>query len=196
MPRAPPQPGICTKDLLPVPPAANVKLALGTFLALQILDRGVVLKHQLQVKFYEVVEGDDQQCRKAPRDACYDSGNTIPRMQFVLVRCEQVKSEDDGHYASHHDDKQGSEDIEQQLYEKLPVVEADTVVDPWAMVVHIEDAAVANTAVVCAVRLPYVAHLAVPSALCLVSHVKAPIRWYKTRIRHDALVERDKQVEE
>jgi len=196
MPRAPPQPRIYTKDLLPVPPAANVKLALGTLLALQILYRGVILKHQLQVKLYEVVKGDNQQCRQAPRNAYYDSEDTIYRMQSGLIRCELDEHQDEGYYARRYNDRQGSKDIEQQLYEKLPVVEADTIVDPWAMVIHIKDAAVANTAVVCAVRLPHIAHLAVPPALCLIAHVKAPIRWYKTRIRHDALVDRDKQVEE
>jgi len=73
MPWAPPQPRVCTKDLLPVPPATNVKLALGPLLTLQILDRGVVFKHQLQVELYEVVECEHQQHREAPNDANKDN---------------------------------------------------------------------------------------------------------------------------
>jgi len=80
--------------------------------------------------------------------------------------------------------------IKQELHEKLPIVEAHAVVDPRAVVIHIQDASVANAAVVATVRLPNIAHFAVPPSLRLVPHVETPIWWYNTWICHDAIVER------
>jgi len=95
-----------------------------------------------------------------------------------------------------HNDQQTSIDVKQQLDEELPVVEANTIVDPRAMMVHVEDAPVANAAVMHAVRLPDIAHLAISSTLGFVTHVEAPVRRYQTRICHDALVERCNQIDE
>jgi hypothetical protein len=64
------------------------------------------------------------------------------------------------------------------------------------MVIHVQDASVANAAMVSSVWLPNVAHLAVSSSLCLIAHVEAPIGRHHTWICHDALVESREQVGE
>jgi len=46
------------------------------------------------------------------------------------------------------------------------------------------------------IRLPYVAHLAVPPALGLITHIEAPVRWHDTWICHDALIEGCHQIDE
>ena len=50
--------------------------------------------------------------------------------------------------------------MEEHVEEELVVVEADAVGDPWAMVVHLEDAAIALRAVMAPVGLRLVAPLA------------------------------------
>jgi len=40
-------------------------------------------------------------------------------------------------YGREDDHDQAGVDIEQQLHEELSVVEADAIIDPWAVVVHI-----------------------------------------------------------
>jgi hypothetical protein len=62
--------------------------------------------------------------------------------------------------------------------------------------IHVQNAPVANAAMVAPVRLPDVAHLAIPAPLRLIAHVEAPIWWYNAWIRHDAFVERKEEVEE
>jgi hypothetical protein len=99
----------------------------------------------------------------------------------------------DGREDNHY---QASVDIEQELDEELSVVEANTIVDPWAMVVHVENATVADTAMMCTVGLPNIAHFTIPPSLSLITHVKAPIWRHHTWICHDALIERSNQIEE
>jgi len=62
------------------------------------------------------------------------------------------------------------------------------------MVIHVQDASVANAAMVSSVWLPNVAHLAISSSLRLITHVEAPIGRHHTWICHDALVEGREQV--
>jgi len=92
--------------------------------------------------------------------------------------------------------KQINVDITEQLDEKFSVVESNAVVNPRTMMVHIQDATVADAAVMCSVRLPDIAHLAIPSSFCFVSHVESPIFWYEAWIRHDAFVKGKAKVEE
>jgi len=60
--------------------------------------------------------------------------------------------------------------------------------------VHVQNATVANAAVVASVRFPNIAHFAIPTPLRLVPHVETPIRWHDTRICHNAIVERHEKV--
>jgi hypothetical protein len=86
--------------------------------------------------------------------------------------------------------------VAQQLNKEFPIIEANAIVDPWAVMIHVQNAAIANAAVVSAVWLPHIAHLAVSPSLRLVTHVKTPIGRYDARIRHDALIEREHEIAE
>jgi len=92
--------------------------------------------------------------------------------------------------------QQAAVHIQEELDEELSVVEANAIVDPWAMVVHVENATVADTAMMCTVGLPNIAHFTIPPSLSLITHVKAPIWRHHTWICHDALIERSNQIEE
>jgi len=62
--------------------------------------------------------------------------------------------------------------------------------------VHIQNTTITNTAMVCSIGLPDIAHFAVPPAFCLIAHVKAPVWWNKTWICHNALIKSYHQVGE
>ena len=62
--------------------------------------------------------------------------------------------------ASRHDQEAGHGAVEEHVHEEFVVVETDTVSNPWAMMVHLEDAAVALGAMMASVRLCLVAPLA------------------------------------
>jgi len=64
------------------------------------------------------------------------------------------------------------------------------------MMVHVENATVANTAMVRSIRLPHVAHFAITPPLGLITHVEAPIWRHNTWICHDALIEGRNQAQE
>jgi hypothetical protein len=63
-------------------------------------------------------------------------------------------------------------------------------------VIHVQDASVADTAMVSSVRFPNIAHLAISSSLGFIAHIESPIRWHNTWVCHNALVEGCKQVSE
>jgi len=88
-----------------------------------------------------------------------------------------------------HNNSQAAIDVHEQLDEELPVVKADTVVDPWAVVIHVQHAPVAYAAVMSSVRFPDITHLAVPSSFCLITHVESPIGRHQAWVCHDALIE-------
>jgi len=173
----PPQPGLGSEDLLPISTAANVELALGSFLALEILDSGVVFQHELRVELDEVGKRAKQQHGEAKRHTYNNTRDAIQGfVAKVLVLCEFNETVVQLRDCENDHDGQTQIHITQQLDKELPVIEANTIVDPWAMVVHVQDAAVTDAAMMCTVGLPYVAHLAISSTFCLIAHVEAPIR--------------------
>lgn len=67
------------------------------------------------------------------------------------------------------------EDIDEQKHEEFAVPKANTVVDPRAVMVHVQHTPVASRAVMASLRLEYIAHQAVPPSFILrVSQVEAP----------------------
>jgi hypothetical protein len=185
----PPQIRIRAEDLLPIPTAANIEFTFRTLFAFQVLDRSVVFQNKLQVKLDEVRQCEDQQqAHQISHDDANTAGN-IPAVNAVWALCQITESVVELGDGGEDDDDKAAVRIEKELHEELAVVEADTIVDPGAMMVHVEDAAVADTAVVSPVWLPYVAHLAIPPPLCLVAHIKPPIRRHHTWVCPDALVE-------
>jgi hypothetical protein len=93
------------------------------------------------------------------------------------------------------DNENATVNVKQKLEEELSIVEADTIIDPRTVVIHVEDASIAYATVVCAIRLPYVAHLAIPPSLRFIAHVKAPVWRYNSWICHNALIERSAQID-
>jgi len=75
-----------------------------------------------------------------------------------------------------NDDEVGDdENVDEEQDEKLAVPEPDTIVNPRAVMVHVQHASVAGRAVMAALRLKYVAHEAVATAFVLwVTQVEAP----------------------
>lgn len=68
-------------------------------------------------------------------------------------------------------------DVDQEQHEVFPVPIANTIVDPRAVMVHIENATIASRAVVTTLRLEHIAHQAVPPSLVLrVSQVESLIK--------------------
>mmetsp|Transcript_44548 Transcript_44548/g.128774 ORF Transcript_44548/g.128774 Transcript_44548/m.128774 type:complete len:269 (-) Transcript_44548:275-1081(-) len=190
----PPEPLVRAEDLFPVPCTPDVKLALRVLLALQVLDRSVVVPHQFDMKLDELCERAQQQEGQAEGKHDKKAGKHEPSgwtgCAHLRIPLEEFGNRPD------NDDHEADIHVPQQLDEEFSVVEADAIVDPWAMVVHVQDATVANAAVMCAVRLPDITHLAIPPPLRFVPHVEAPIRWNYARVSHDALVEGREQVQE
>lgn len=73
----------------------------------------------------------------------------------------------------------------------LSVPESYTIVNPWTMMIHIEDATVARRAVMASFWLEYVAHEAVAAPFVLViTEMEAPEDWDLPRIRRHSLEKR------
>ena len=82
-------------------------------------------------------------------------------------------------------------DVNEEQHEVLAVPEAHTVVDPRAVMVHVEHTSVAHRAVVTSLWLEHVAHQAIPSAFVLwVAQVKAPENGDLPRVSSHGLDER------
>lgn len=96
------------------------------------------------------------------------------------------------------DDEVGdNKDVDEKENEEFAVPESDAVVDPGAVMVHVEDAAVARRAVMAPFWLKDVAHEAVASALVLrVTQVEAPEDWNLSRVRRHRLNEGPNQHKE
>jgi len=62
--------------------------------------------------------------------------------------------------ACRHNKKGCHRTVEEHIHKKFVVVEADTVGNPWAVMVHLENASVALRAMVASVRFSFVAPLA------------------------------------
>ena len=83
-------------------------------------------------------------------------------------------------WSEHRKDNEdgGQLDVDEKQQEVLTVPEADAVVDPRAVMVHVEHASVAGGAVMAPLGLEDVAHEAVAATLVLrVSQVEAPEDW-------------------
>ena len=81
-------------------------------------------------------------------------------------------------------------DVDEEQNEELAVPKADAVVNPWAVMVHIEHTPVARRAVMTPLWLKNVAHKAVSASLILrISQVEAPKYGYLAWIGSHGLYE-------
>lgn len=113
----------------------------------------------------------------------------VPKYVFVLVVLPSVlvglEVELNGlHEVKKREDnniKNGHVDVEQEQQEVLPVPEADAVVYPGTVVVHVEHAPVAGRTVVAPLWFENIAHQTVPSSFVLrvavveALHLKSPL---------------------
>ncbi len=144
-----PQQLVRAKDLVPVVGRTDVVHAPEHFpLLVQILDRRLVSRNQEQMELHEASK---QHCDQAINDIGHLNDGVlkekllatrrrreIVRVQFPDDRLQEIVA----HYQG---DKVGrDEDVDEEEDEVLAVPEADAVVDPGAVVVHVEDAAVAG----------------------------------------------------
>ena len=84
----------------------------------------------------------------------------------------------------------GEMDVGEQKHEVFAIPEANAVVHPRAVVVHVDHAAVAHRTVVAALRLEQVAHQTIPLAFFLtVVDVEAPVGRHLPRVGHHHLHE-------
>ena len=91
----------------------------------------------------------------------------------------------------HSDHVSYDEDVDEEKYEELAVPEANAIVDPGAVMVHVENAAIARGTMMAALRLEYVAHQTVTASFVLwITEVEAPEDGYLTWISRHALNER------
>jgi len=112
-------------------------------------------------------------------------------VEAPLYRFEPVKEQRKRHKVrnAHH--------INQQEEEVLAVPKPNTIIDPGTVVVHIEHAAIANGAVVAALRLKDVAHEAVATAFLLwIAQMEAPEHGYLSGVRSHCLDETPDEHEE
>ena len=87
--------------------------------------------------------------------------------------------------------------IDKEKDKKLAVPETNTVVNPRAMMVHVEHAPVARRAMMATLRLKYVAHEAVAATFVLrVTQVEAPEDWNLTWVSCHRLDERPYEQDE
>ena len=76
-----------------------------------------------------------------------------------------------------------NENIDQQQDKELAIPEANTVVDPRTMMVHVEHATATTRAMVTPLRLEDVAHQTVSSSLVFsITKMETPKYWNLTRI--------------
>ena len=90
-----------------------------------------------------------------------------------------------------------NEDVDEEEHEELAVPEANTIVDPRAVMVHVEDAAIAGGTMMATLRLENVAHQTVTASFVLrITEMEAPEDGYLTWISRHALNERPDEEDE
>ena len=101
-------------------------------------------------------EGRDDKGEDAGENVgCHD------KVAHLVVECIRVAQRPRNDRVARRDDQQaGHRAVEEHVHEEFVVVEADAVGDPGAMMVHLEDAAVALGAVMASVRFSLVTPLA------------------------------------
>ena len=116
-------------------------------------DRGELAADEVEMESHE--SGDDE-----GEDAGQNVGrhDKVAHLVIECVRMAQRARND--RVTRRHDQQAGHRTVEEHVHEEFVVVEADAVSDPGAMMVHLEDAAIALRAVMAPVWLRLVAPLA------------------------------------
>jgi len=144
-----PQESVNSEDLLPVALGSNVVQTLVSFvLHLKVLDRRLVVQSELDVEL-------EEHRHQHSDDSVHDEGKlkdqVVLNNVFVVLLLRVVIDIDSPGDAIEPGGEHGEnvevchdENVDKQKDEELAVPEANTVVDPGAMMVHVEHAAVAG----------------------------------------------------
>ena len=122
---------------------------------------------------------------------CHLDNNVLGQLLLIFLLCAiviRVKTPLNTFQPSvpHRDDHEvgDNQHVDQEQDEKFAIPKSNAVIDPGAVMVHVEYAPIAAGAMMTTFRLKYVAHEAVSAALILrVAQVEAPEDGYLAGIR-------------
>lgn len=149
----------------------------------------------------ELKEERYQECNEAVEYVAELNQQGAQEQLLVSLGLGQVECIDLPLYAHrkviHHgdgDEVGGDEDVDEQEEEELAIPEADAIIYPGTVVVHVEYAPAAGGAVVTPLWLEDVAHQTVATSLVFcVAQVEAPKHWHLPRVGSHDLEERPHQ---
>jgi hypothetical protein len=161
----------------------------------QVLNSCLVLsgKHDVELKEggHQAHNSEVQQKTEHDKDLSAKLRAVGGEHTFVVspLDClDKIVGEETKSHVSH------DEDIDEKKQEVLSVPETNAIVDPWAVVVHIQNASIAGGAVMASLRLENVAHETVSASLVLViAEMEAPEHRNLAWIRCHRLEEGPKQ---
>lgn len=174
------QPRIGAKDLFPILLTSHIVYALEWLSKfIEVLNRSLVVAGEHDMEFEEC---SHQACNDNVKDKRDHDHDVVTQIWIVARKEFVVKTPKDGLVkVVHHGQHCGVSDkehINQEENKVLPVPKADAVVDPRAVMVHVEHASVASGAVMASLRLEDIAHEAVPPPFVfIVSQMEAPEHW-------------------
>ena len=124
----------------------NVGSSVGVALTFQVIEGGGVLQDQLDMELKEEGDGEEEYDFKGNTGSTQDKGS---RDGFLALEEFDHFGDQEGDFAGEGEDN-SQDDVEEEEHEVLTVGEPDAVGDPRAVVVHVENAALAGRTVVAA----------------------------------------------
>merc|ERR1719343_1146801 len=109
------------------------------------LDGGLVSKHQVHVEAAQQTQCDEYAEGNDPRQ-----GDALPVDESEATSPRVPDRFYEGLQEDHHNKPATTHQVQQEQAKVPVVVVAHAIVDPWAMVVHLEHAPIADAAMVCA----------------------------------------------
>lgn len=172
--RKEPQNLIFPENLQPILVSTQSELILDPDDGVQGFDRRRIIQNEFDMK---LKEEENQYSKDIHNQISRDHDDhsidlTKLELQMVKLQCQRVNFVEFYYINEDHKEKE----VEQELHEELPVVEANAVIDPRTVMVHIEHTDVADWAVMASLRLEGVTDQAISFTFrVLVSDVEAPI---------------------
>jgi hypothetical protein len=170
---------------------------------LETFEGGHVVEDEYEVEVSELREDGREEYHKQESGIDGQREQQLPPFDGLLIGGQVPKyCVDNRGKHCHKIEVQRSQGIEQQKEEELSVPEAHTIVYPWTMVIHIQNASIAGRTVMTSIRLEHIAHQAIALAFGIwVAHVEAlelkshtyPINRHAAWVGQDRLKERPHQ---
>ena len=175
-----PKVAIATKDLFPILLRRDVIQALvWVSFHFKILDCRLIRQGKFNVELEEHGHQDSNDSIEHECDLNYNvlrQQLLILRLRAIVVRVETpLDALEPGVSHSHDDEVSDNKHVDQQENEKFAIPKSDTVIDPGAVMVHVQHTSIAGGAVMAAFGLEYVAHETVSTTLVLwVTQMESP----------------------